>query len=81
MARLEVEFPVSYGMGETATELRELLVAQFAGRPDVDVVSLRPQVEPVVGIAVDGDRVWSIRAGERLDPREAVRAVRSRLGA
>ena len=59
-------------------ETRRVLADWLGQRHDLNV-SCSPSSEELFCVSVDGDRVWCTDPDDRIDPFEAVAAVRSQL--
>jgi hypothetical protein len=78
MAQVEIEYPAPRRLGGEATTTRRVLAEWLGGRHDIEV-NCSPSAEDLFCVSVDGDRVWCTDPDDRIDPFEAVAAVRSRL--
>lgn len=78
MAQVEIEYAAPRRLGGEATTTRRVLADWLGQRHDVEV-SCSPSTEDCFCVSVDGDRVWCTDPGGRIDPFEAVAAVRSQL--
>jgi len=78
MAQVEIEYCAPRRLGGEATTTRRVLADWLGQRHDVEV-SCSPSAEDCFCVSVDGDRVWCTDPSGRIDPFEAVAAVRSRL--
>lgn len=79
MVRIDVEYCASCRVGEAAVATRRVLADRLREYHEIEGVSLVPSGEETFRVTVDGERVWSTDPGDRVDPMEAVAAVRSRL--
>ncbi|MFB6205664.1 MAG: Rdx family protein [Haloglomus sp.] len=78
MTLVEIEYCAPCRLGAEATATRRVIADWLGRRHDLEV-TCSPLTENCFCVSVDGDRVWCTDPGDRIDPFEAVAAVRSRL--
>jgi hypothetical protein len=77
MPRVEVEYPAPRRLGGEASATRRVLADRLGDH--VESITCSPSSEELFCVSVDGERVWCTDPGGRIDPFEAVAAVRSQL--
>jgi predicted Rdx family selenoprotein len=79
VSKIAVEYCTSRRIGTDAAQIRRVLSDRLRGHDEVDAVLLSPSPHEVFCVSIDDERVWCVDPGDRIDPMEAVAAVRSRL--
>ena len=79
MVSIAVEYCAPCRLGEEAVATRRALADRLRKYDQVEAVSLSPSPEERFCVSVDGESVWCADPGEKIDPMEAVAAVRNRL--
>ena len=79
MVGIDIEYCVPCGLAGTAVTTRRVLVDRLGGYDEVEGVRVEPTHEMVFGVRVGGDRIWTVDPTDRVDPMEAVAAVRTWL--
>jgi predicted Rdx family selenoprotein len=79
MVRIAIEYCAPCRLGAEAVATQRVLSDHLRGYDEVEAVSLDPSGEEVFCVHVDDEPVWSADPDGRVDPMEAVAAVRSRL--
>lgn len=78
MPQVNIEYCAPCRLAGEATETRRVLADWLGQRHDLNV-NCSPSAEELFCVSVDGDRVWCTDPDDRIDPFEAVAAVRSQL--
>ncbi|MES3518220.1 MAG: Rdx family protein [Natronomonas sp.] len=81
MTTVSVEYCAPCRAGGAAVETRRALTDHLRKYSEVEEVTLTPSSEEVFCVSIDGERVWCSDPSDRVDPMEAVAAVRSQLSA
>lgn len=79
MVSIDVEYCAPCRLSQEAVRTRRALADYLGKYDDVEGVSLVPSEEEIFCVSVDGESVWSTEPNGRVDPMEAVAAVRSQL--
>lgn len=79
MVRVSIEYCAPCRDGDDAVSTQRVLADRLRKYDEVEEVSLTPIEEDLFSVTVDGESVWSANGDGRVDPMEALAAVRSRL--
>lgn len=79
MVSVDVEYCAPCRLAGTAITTRRVLADRLRGYDEIESVRVEPTQEDVFCVSVEGDRIWSVDPRGRVDPMEAVGAVRSWL--
>jgi len=79
MVRVDIEYCAPCRLAGTAVTTRRVLADRLRGYDEIEGVRVEPTQEEVFGVTVGGDRIWAVDPTDRVDPMEAVAAVRTWL--
>lgn len=79
MVRVDIEYCAPCRIAGTAVTTQRVLADRLREYDEINDLRLKPTEEKVLSVRVDGDRIWSTDPRERIDPVEAVDAVRKWL--
>lgn len=79
MVHVAIEYCAPRRLGNEAVTTQRVLADRLRKYDEIEQVSLSPTAEELFSVNVDGESVWSADPDGRVDPMEAVDAVRTRL--
>jgi len=79
MVSVDIEYCAPCGLAGTAVTTRRVLADRLGGYDEIESVRVEPTHEMVFGVSIRSDRIWTVDPTDRVDPMEAVAAVRTWL--
>lgn len=79
MVSVDIEYCAPCGLAGTAVTTRRVLADRLRGYDEIEGVRVEPTHEMVFGVRIGSDRIWTVDPADRIDPMEAVAAVRTWL--
>lgn len=79
MVNVAIEYCAPCRVGGKAVTIKRTLADRLRKYDEIEHLTVTPTPEELFRVNVDGESVWSVAADDRVDPMEAVAAVRSRL--
>lgn len=79
MVEVTVEYCAPCRVSDDAVAAKRVLADRLRGYDNVDEVTLSPASDETFCVTVDDEAVWCVDPAARIDPIEAVEAVRAEL--